>query len=71
MYGKRLHYSTYAWRADQVLYGSYPLNIYCDNVKTFVQDRVLVDETRAKEHGRPIRALVHCCEFSRDSYAPL
>ena len=51
------------WRADQVPYGSYPLNIYSDDVGlcVFALDHTLGSEVRAKEYGRPIRAIVHYC----------
>ena len=41
-----------AWRADQVLYGSYTLDIDSDNVGSciFVQDRTLGGEAK---YGRP------------------
>ena len=41
-----------AWRADQVLYGSYALDIDSDNVGSciFVQNRALGGETK---YGRP------------------
>ena len=50
------------WRADQVLYGSYTLDIYSDDIGLciFAQDRALGGEARAKEYGRlflRIRAL--------------
>ena len=42
------------WRADQVLYGSYTLDIYSDDIGLciFAQDRALGGEARAKEYGR-------------------
>ena len=33
---------------------------------TFTATTLVVDEARAKDHGRSIRALVHCCELSSD-----
>ena len=54
MYGERLPCSSsyIAWRADQVLCGSYTLNIDSDNVGSciFVQDRALGGEAK---YGRP------------------
>ena len=59
MYRKRLPYGSYnyiAWRADQALQRSYPLDIYCDDVGlcVFVQEHALVDEARAKDHSKSI-----------------
>ena len=44
-----------------------PLDIYINDVGlcVFVQDRGV--EARAKEHSKPFRALVHCCECPSDS----
>ena len=44
-----------AWRADQVLYGSYTLDVDGDDIGSciFVQDRALGGEAKAKEYGRP------------------
>ena len=51
-----------------MLYGSYPLDIYINDVIfVFVHDCSLGVEARAKEHGKPFQALVHCCECSSDS----
>ena len=44
-----------AWRADQVQYGSYTLDIYSDDVGSciFAQDCAVGGKARAKEYGRP------------------
>ena len=49
---------------------AYPFNIYCDDVDLCVFKQEC-DDARAKDHGRSIRALVHCCEFSSDLYTLL
>ena len=43
-----------AWRVDQVLYGSYTLDIDSDDVDSciFVQDRALGGEVRANEYDK-------------------
>ena len=45
-------YMYVAWRADQVLYGSFTLDIDSDDVGScvFAQDRALGGEARAKEY---------------------
>ena len=44
-----------AWRADQVLYGSFTLDIDSNDIGLciFMQDRTFNGEVRAKEYGRP------------------
>ena len=48
-------YMYITWRADQVLYGSYTLDIDSDDVGSciFAQDRALGGKVRAKEYDRP------------------
>ena len=43
-----------AWRADHILYGSYTLDVYSDDVDLciFWQEHALGSEARAKEYGR-------------------
>ena len=49
-----------------MLYDSSPLDVYINDVGlcVFAQDRALGGEARAKEHGKPFRALMHRCEYS-------
>ena len=58
MYAERLPVvaSYIAWRADQVLYGSYTLGIYSNNVGSciFAHNRIFGSEARAKEYSRPL-----------------